>query len=206
MRFSFMLALAITGWTTFAANGETQPVEESIEEEPTVPLTFSGYPDAPSFTVAPLNKKIKSCARCHATMETDTTIRLLEDAPHVDAMTHGNGRIWCLICHDEQDRDQLRTFAGEKVSFQNSHLVCGSCHPQRQKDWYFGAHGKREANWDGDRVLVGCTNCHDPHEPIIQPREPKAPPPVRAGLPKMNEHERAFNIWPWITRTEVGHE
>jgi len=200
----FPLLLAL-GWPLLAAATETP----EGDEQPGEGLSFRGYPGAPPFTVAPPDRRVKKCTRCHAKMDPNPTVRILEDAPHVEAVNHGEGRIWCLVCHDEKDRDQLRTLLGDKVGFTESYLVCGGCHANRQKDWYFGGHGKRKGNWAGKRVIYNCTHCHDPHEPAIEPRQPKPPPPVRAGLPRMQGHEQAaVTPWPWQigAGTEVHHE
>ena len=132
-------------------------------------------------------------------MEPNPTIRKLADAPHLDGLSHGKGRLWCLQCHDKDERDFLITMLGEKVTFDEAYMVCGTCHPDRQRDWYYGGHGKRLNNWRGERVVYNCTHCHDAHEPAIAPRAPKPPPPVRAGLspmrvteqhPEQNPHNR----------------
>ncbi|MDH3694927.1 MAG: cytochrome C [Gammaproteobacteria bacterium] len=156
-------------------------------------LRFEGYPDAPVFTIAASERKSRHrrCSRCHDKMDPNPTIRELEDAPHVDYSSHGKGHIWCLVCHDEQERESLRTLLGEKLEFTQAHIVCGSCHANREKDWYFGGHGKRLSNWQGERVIYTCTYCHDPHEPAIEPREPKPAPSIRAGLEKMNNDQHA---------------
>lgn len=150
-------------------------------------LRFKGYPDAPAFTVVKGKKRSRRnrCSRCHSQMDPNPTIRELADAPHVDGLSHGQGRLWCLECHDQDERDFLRTLLGEKVEFDRAYIVCGTCHPARQKDWYYGGHGKRLNNWRGERVIYNCTHCHDAHEPAITPRQPKSPPPVRAGLKPM---------------------
>ena len=148
-------------------------------------LRFEGYAEAPAFKVAPRKKKIRRCMRCHKRMDPNPTIRELEEAPHVDGMSHGRGRLWCMVCHDEKDRDYLRTLIGERVDINQGYVICGSCHADRQKDWYFGGHGKRVATWDGERVLYNCNHCHDPHEPAIEARKPEAPPKPRIGLPMM---------------------
>ena len=79
----------------------------------------------------------------------------------------------------------LQTLAGQPVSFDQAYLVCGQCHFNRQKDWFYGGHGKRLHNWQGERVIYNCTFCHDPHDPTLKPRAPGPPPPVRAGLHRM---------------------
>ena len=154
--------------------------------EPTAPLDFRGYPQAPPFTVVPQIGQLTfyPCSVCHAVLPPNPVPRQL-NTPHPAALVHGNGRFWCLDCHTLNDRDHLHTLRGELVSFNDAYLVCGQCHFNRQKDWYFGAHGKRVANWQGPRQIYNCTHCHDPHNPTIKPREPQKPPPVRAGLTRM---------------------
>jgi len=106
-------------------------------------------------------------------------------APHQAALDHGDGRFWCLQCHAPEERNSLTLMTGETLSFDASWQLCGQCHYQPQKDWAFGAHGKRLDNWQGERELYNCTHCHDPHSPAIKPRAPESPPPVRHGLSPM---------------------
>ena len=155
--------------------------------EPTEPQAFAGYPDAPPFTVASRRDHLTyyPCTACHKALPANATPRKLQ-TPHPAALDHGKGRIWCLDCHTLKDRDVLHTLGGQSVDFNESYLVCGQCHANRQKDWYFGAHGKRVENWQGERQIYNCTHCHDPHSPTVKPREPSKPPVVRAGLVPMN--------------------
>ena len=175
------------------------------------PLRFEGYPTAPSFTVAAPKRrsKLPRCIRCHAEMEPDPTIRRLPDAPHIDGISHGRGRVWCLVCHDQEERNYLRTLVGEKLEADRAYLQCGACHAAQQKDWYFGAHGKRVETWDGERVIQNCTSCHDPHEPAIEPRDPKPPPQVRLGLqrvePEIPNHRPRWES-PGMAGGEMAHE
>jgi hypothetical protein len=152
---------------------------------------FQGYPDAPPFTVAPRDGKLSNypCSTCHQYKPPDPTPRKLAMA-HPE-LNHGNGRFWCLSCHDAENRDQLHNFRGEGVPFEQAHLVCGQCHGPQHRDWHFGAHGKRVGNWQGEREILNCPACHNPHQPAFAPRAPKPPPPVRAGLqhPPAAEHE-----------------
>lgn len=153
---------------------------------PTKPVAFSGYPEAPEFTVVPQTPGLTlyPCSACHAALPPNPEPRAL-GAPHVASLPHGKGRFWCLDCHETRDRDLLRTLRGQQVSFDESYLVCGQCHFRQQKDWYFGAHGKRVANWQGDREIFGCAHCHDPHDPAVKPRAAGPPPKIRAGLEPM---------------------
>ena len=160
-------------------------------------LRFEGYPEAPEIKVVPRKDELffYPCTVCHAAMEPNPEIRELA-APHPLDFEHGRGRIWCLSCHDLEDRNQLKTLLGEPVDFDEAHLVCGGCHANRHKDWYFGAHGKRVGNWQNERELFNCTHCHDAHSPAIKPRAPKPAPPVRAGLELERgiEHEKS-HVW-----------
>lgn len=165
---------------------------------PTEPETFAGYAQAPPFKVVPQKDKIAlfPCSQCHKFMPPNPQPRKLEAAPHQAVLQHGKGRMWCLNCHLIDDRDYLHTVRGEKVDFDESYLVCGQCHFNRQKDWYLGGHGKRVGNWQGDRTIYSCTHCHDPHSPAIKPREPSKLPPVRAGLQRMEHAGHETNtVW-----------
>lgn len=160
--------------------------------EPTAPHAFAGYAQAPPFTVVPQIGELTffPCTTCHALMQPNPTPRQL-NTPHPAALVHGAGRFWCLDCHTLRDRDRLHTLRGEPVSYDDAYIVCGQCHFNRQRDWYFGAHGKRVANWQGPRQIYNCTHCHDPHDPAVKPRAPQQAPPVRAGLRPMTAAQNA---------------
>jgi hypothetical protein len=164
---------------------------------PTEPATFAGYAGAPKFSVVPRTDSLKfyPCTACHSALPPNPQPRLLA-APHPAALPHGAGRFWCLDCHQTRDRDQLRLLSGAPVDFNDSDKVCGQCHFRQHKDWHFGAHGKRVANWQGERQIYSCTHCHDPHDPVTKPRQASPPPPVRAGLAPMPRHGKAFDEKP----------
>ena len=98
----------------FVLGAAMRCVAADPQEPAEPPLRFEGYPTAPSFAVAEPRRrsKLPRCIRCHAEMEPDPTIRRLPDAPHVDGISHGSGRIWCLVCHDKEERNYLRTLVG----------------------------------------------------------------------------------------------
>ena len=169
--------------------------QESAEAPRT--LRFEGYANAPTVSVVPRKDKLffYPCDQCHESMEPNPEIRPLK-AMHDSTLEHGRGRIWCTSCHDLENRNYLTTLLNEPVDFDEAYLVCGGCHANRQKDWSFGAHGKRVADWQGERTLYNCTHCHNPHSPAIKARAPKPAPPVRAGLilERGLEHEKS-SIW-----------
>ncbi len=154
---------------------------------PTTPGPVTGPPGAPAYSVVPRQQHLQlfPCSQCHKLMPVNTTPRQLVAAPHPAALHHGQGRMWCLDCHQAKDRDVLQGIGGQRIGFNASSELCAQCHSARHRDWVFGAHGKRVADWRGPRELYACTHCHDPHNPALAPRAPSKPPPVRAGLVPM---------------------
>ncbi len=135
------------------------------------------------------------CSQCHAHWQTISQPRKLYPV-HDVGLNHGQQRFWCLTCHNPNDRDQLTTVQGINVDFNDAWKVCGQCHSARQKDWYYGAHGKRVENWQGDPERYNCTHCHNPHQPPFIKRKPQPKPPIRVGLTPMKYHDREFlPIW-----------
>lgn len=123
------------------------------------------------------------CKECHdESLPTDPKERAMpEDHGDID-LKHGGGRFWCLTCHDADNRDVLRGLKGQPIAFDEQFLLCGQCHFRRQRDFLFGAHGKRIGSWQGERVLAPCTSCHDAHDPSIKPRKPYRADRLREGL------------------------
>jgi len=166
-------------------------------EEALPPLRFEGYPGAPDFDVVPRKDQLflYPCGQCHESMESNAEIRTLDVMLHPE-LEHAEGRIWCLSCHGLENRNYLRTLLNEPVDFDQADLVCGGCHASRHRDWTFGAHGKRVANWQGERTLYSCAHCHNPHSPAIEPRAPRDAPPVRAGLElKRGVERKEVPVW-----------
>ena len=184
----------------------TAAAEETLPTNP-VQLQFRGYTDAPEFTVIQRKQELKQypCMQCHQFMEPNSKIRELSP-PHNDIkFVHGEGRVWCLVCHHTEDRNYLRTQLNEKLDFDDAYLVCGGCHANVQKDWYYGGHGKRVGNWQGERELYSCPECHNPHKPGIKSRKPQPPPPVRAGQERQQGHGHEIKpIWEVLTEDRRG--
>lgn len=171
---------------------------QAAAETPRPKLMFPGYPDAPAFTVKPRRDEelfFYPCSQCHEFMDPNDDVRELS-APHDIQLEHGKGRFWCVQCHSLRQRDSLQTLLEEPVDFDEAYIVCGGCHANRQRDWYYGSHGKRLEVWQGERVLYNCTHCHDAHSPSIKPRAPLAAPPVRAGMERPDgEVHRPESVW-----------
>jgi hypothetical protein len=164
--------------------------------------------EAPKFKVVPRLDRIRNypCTKCHDNKFVDRRVRELQDEHTKVVFEHGGGRFWCYdACHKGTDMDNLVSLRGRTVSYDESYKLCSQCHFQRL-DWYFGGHGKRQGAWEdqreipkvadelkvedrdqigrwrGERTILNCTECHNPHSPAIKPFEPSPPPKVRSGL------------------------
>jgi hypothetical protein len=178
--------------------------------------------EAPPFTVVARQDRMRNfaCTKCHDNKFVDARVRELEEEHTRLTFEHGGGRFWCYdACHKGTDMDSLVSLRGRRISYDESYKVCSQCHYQRL-DWFFGGHGKRQGVWEdqreipataeemkiedrnrigrwaGERVILNCTECHDPHSPSIKPYEPSPPPKVRSGLSRRSAPpESAPKIW-----------
>jgi len=145
---------------------------------------FSGVPP---FEVIPSQRDpgMHPCSSCHQWVLSDPRPRHLKK-PHdnfeLQHGLHGKGKFWCFTCHDLSGSGGLKTLTGEKLEFGDAYLLCSQCHVDQARDWAYGAHGKRAANWQGRRQVFNCTACHYQHRPGIKARAPQPGPPVRMGL------------------------
>ena len=88
----------------------------------------------------------------------------------------------CSTCHSPEAVEMLALRTGERVGLDHSYRLCAQCHSGQAEAWAGGAHGKRLDGWQGRRVVMGCTDCHDPHRPAVTPRAPfRAPTITRRG-------------------------
>ncbi|MBF0280191.1 MAG: hypothetical protein HQM13_20495 [SAR324 cluster bacterium] len=119
------------------------------------------------------------CMDCHEEQEVQPERELTEE--HEDlVLDHGKQRFWCLTCHFAgKEKNYLRSLKEQKIDFNESHLLCGQCHFERQKDWLMGAHGKRVGSWSEERTILLCVECHNPHSPAIKPQ---LPDPIPKGI------------------------
>ncbi len=101
------------------------------------------------------------------------------------ALMHGGANLWCMDCHNTDDRDYLRKLNGELLDFNQSHLLCGQCHGPTLLDWDADLHGRTSGYWqlqqDTDEVSVRllCVECHIPHAPTFRSQQPLAGPVPR---------------------------
>ncbi|MBT3343455.1 MAG: hypothetical protein HN712_23010 [Gemmatimonadetes bacterium] len=119
------------------------------------------------------------CSRCHdapqvATVATDASQRWA----HANIRLDHPASAACATCHNYDDLQTLRLREGELVSVDEAYRLCVQCHFEQGQDWAGGAHGKRLAGWRGLRVIMNCTDCHDPHAPAFPPQIPVSGPRV----------------------------
>ena len=132
----------------------------------------------------PFTPGIFPCTTCHNPNQAVNTERRTLHKPHeIIQLKHDEEHRWCLDCHNAQNRDVLRSAAGEPIPFSESYRLCGQCHGLQFRDWKAGVHGKRTGEWDGRKDYLLCVNCHDPHSPKFKSIKP-LPPPVRPDQAK----------------------
>ena len=121
------------------------------------------------------------CSQCHNRQE--VKIAMAAEVAHGEILLDHGGKekpLSCFTCHKVDERDFLETEAGTKIDMDHSYELCGQCHFRQKKDWTGGAHGKRIANWAGERVVQNCVSCHDPHSPRFEKRWPVTySPPIK---------------------------
>jgi hypothetical protein len=78
----------------------------------------------------------------------------------------------CGTCHSPARVDRLSLGTGETVTLDHPYRLCAQCHAPQVEAWAGGAHGKRLDGWHGRRVVMNCTDCHDPHRPALETRMP----------------------------------
>ena len=133
-------------------------------------------PDVAAVLLPPpeINDEFFPCSDCHEDETPDPEIRELEDEHDDKKLAHGD--LWCLRCHDLNDRDSLHLADGALVAFEESWKLCTQCHGNKLAEWRAGVHGKRMGHWRGPKEYWNCVACHNPHSPAFKKLEPKPPP------------------------------
>jgi hypothetical protein len=113
------------------------------------------------------------CASCHRPGQVAIRPERTESA-HRNVLPRHPERAGtaCGTCHAPDDVEQLVLLDGERVPLGHAYLLCAQCHYSQVEAWAAGVHGKRLDGWRGRRILMGCADCHDPHQPGLQPRTP----------------------------------
>ena len=119
------------------------------------------------------------CSSCHVGQKLVMATQRVADAHHEIQPVHPDQTgSRCATCHAGDNVEQLRLESGERASLDESYRLCAQCHFSQADAWAHGAHGKRLDGWQGRRVVMGCTDCHDPHQPALQARIPFRAPQI----------------------------
>lgn len=78
----------------------------------------------------------------------------------------------CATCHAPDNVERLALKSGERATLDHTYRLCAQCHFAQAESWAGGSHGKRLDGWQGRRVVMGCADCHDPHNPTFDRRIP----------------------------------
>lgn len=92
----------------------------------------------------------------------------------------------CSTCHSADNVEMLTLKSGERATLDHTYRLCAQCHFSQAESWAGGAHGKRLDGWQGRRVVTGCADCHDPHDPTVGKRVPFRAP----QLEKPRDHDK----------------
>ncbi|MDH5758053.1 MAG: hypothetical protein OEZ65_00600 [Gemmatimonadota bacterium] len=84
----------------------------------------------------------------------------------------------CFTCHARENPGLFALHDGQRATMDQAYRLCAGCHYMQAEDWVGGAHGKRIAGWRGERVVLSCTGCHNPHSPRFPIREPISFPKI----------------------------
>jgi len=180
------LVVSLVGVCVHSGMGGAQsqiqaPMEPSLED--VGPERADEFP----VPIKPLPMTITPCRACHGPeKDFPVNFKRREDLlVHRNVkLNHGGIRVWCLDCHNPDDRNYLLPLSdGKLIRFEQSYLLCGKCHGTKFRDWRNGIHGRRTGNWNGEKSYYLCVICHDPHSPRFKPIEPM-PPPHKPWTPK----------------------
>lgn len=119
------------------------------------------------------------CTSCHQGRKVVMANKRIGDAHNNIQPVHPDqtGAV-CSTCHSTEDVQLLTLKSGARATLDESYRLCAQCHFPEAKAWAGGAHGKRLDGWQGRRVVMACTDCHDPHKPAVQARIPFRAPQI----------------------------
>jgi len=122
------------------------------------------------------------CTSCHLGITVAMTDERVKDAHQNIRPVHpqATGAV-CSTCHAPDDVEKLAVKSGERPTLDHSYRLCAQCHFSEVAAWAGGGHGKRLDGWRGRKVVMNCTDCHDPHNPAAEPRTPFRAPRLPSG-------------------------
>jgi hypothetical protein len=120
------------------------------------------------------------CTSCHLGRKLVMAEKRVSDAHQdIEPVHPAQTGSLCSTCHAADNVEQLRLESGQRATLDETYRLCAQCHFAQADDWAHGAHGKRLDGWQGRRVVMGCADCHDPHQPALRPRIPFRAPQLQ---------------------------
>jgi len=171
-----LLGIALLAIVLAGADDWSRPSNRE-EGYPSRPLQPEVEPEPILLPPPPIDDEYFPCSDCHEDELADPERRELDEHDDIE-LAHGD--LWCLDCHQSDQRDLLHLSDASPVHMEESWRLCTRCHAKRISDWRAGVHGKRTGYWWGPKEYRTCVVCHDPHSPLFKPLEPM-PPPIPAG-------------------------
>lgn len=136
--------------------------------------------------IALINHFQRDCQDCHQIFAAER-IFTIRPRHHRDVIMNHGMNVYCISCHDLEDRNRLALDGGQTTTYDKVQQLCAKCHGPTFRDWQKGMHGKTMDFWSEDMGpprRLGCTECHDPHAPAFAPMAPlPGPHTLRMGLP-----------------------
>ena len=119
------------------------------------------------------------CTSCHQGRRVVPTDERIPDA-HQNIQPRHPAQVGarCGTCHVGDDVARFVVQSGPSATPDQSYRLCAQCHFAQANAWAAGAHGKRLDGWLGRRVVMACTDCHDPHAPAVSSRIPFRAPVI----------------------------
>jgi hypothetical protein len=111
-----------------------------------------------------MTSKQLDCTSCH-------------DKPLLKHDVLGEKAAACLTCHGDIHKLKLKLVNGTTFALNDPVALCGECHSERLHAWELGTHGSPIEKY------APCTECHNPHDPVVAGIPVLASIPVREPAP-----------------------